>query len=106
MSSSWVRESPIDMVQGESRYFVLTIPGASSITGTPSLAIYNQGADTSATNLSSTSGTTDGASTVTTSTVQAVKGGEEYVLAITATVDGRTDVYLCKFIVSFPWGAA
>ena len=100
----YVLESPRTMVQGESRAFNLTIPGSPTITGTPTIAIYNQETDTSATNLSSTSGSASG-SVITTSTVQAVKGGEEYTLSISATVDGRTDIYLCKINVLYPWGA-
>lgn len=104
MSDSFVIESPVDMIEGESRAFNLTIPDSPTITGTPAIAIYNQETNTSATNLSATTGSASG-SVVTTSTVQSVKGGETYFLHITATVDGRTDIYLCEINVLYPWGA-
>ena len=106
MGSAYVKQSPIqDWVEDEQRSLTLTIVGSTAITGTPSLAIYNEQTDTSATNLSSTSGTTNNVDTVTTSTIQALKGGQTYKLAITATVDGNTITYICVIgPVSFPYG--
>ena len=106
MGTPYVKESPIqDWVEDESRPLILTIPGASAITGTPALKIYNGQTDTSATNLVSTSGTTNGVDTVTTSVIQSLKGGQTYTLLISATVDGATKKYLCVIgPVAFPYG--
>lgn len=101
-TTPWVRESPITMVEGESRSFALTIVGATTITGTPTCASFNADVDSSTTNLSgsvSVSGVV-----ITTKVMGTVKGGESYTLATTAVVDGRTDVILLKIEVLFPYG--
>ena len=101
-NSPWVIESPVQMVEGDSYTFNLTIPGSPTITGTPTVKIYNEETDTTATNLSGAASASG--SVVTTGTVQTVKGGETYTMAITVVVDGRTKVYLCLLNVLHPWG--
>jgi len=102
MTSPWVKETPRTMVEGESKPFNITVPGATTV-ATPTCKIYNQETDTSATNLSGTAAATG--NVITTQIVGTVKGGETYVLATTATVDGNTRIILCEIQVLHPWGA-
>ncbi len=95
---------PVTMVQGASTPFICYFPGTTAIGASPTAVIRIKGSDTdlSATNLSG-SASTNSVDTITTPTVQALLGGETYVLAITGTLDGRTDVYLVEIQVLFPW---
>jgi hypothetical protein len=100
----YVIGSPFTRVQGDSYPYVVTYPGASVI-ASPTCAIYQKGSDTDmVATLLSGSASTNGTTTVTTPIVQALAGGESYLLKITATVDGRTDVKLMELKCLFPWG--
>jgi hypothetical protein len=96
--------SPFNMAQGAANSWVISYPGASVISA-PTCAIYQLGnsVDQTATLLTG-SASTNGTSTVTTPVVHGLSGGETYRLAITATVDGRTDVKLMEIKCRFPWG--
>ena len=101
-NASWVRESPLTMVEGEAKTFNITVPGATTIGASPTCKIYNQETDTLTTHLSGTAARTG--NVITTQVVGSVKGGESYVLATTATVDGNTRIFLCEIQVLHPWG--
>lgn len=107
MGTPFVKESPIqDWVEDEDRALVLTIPGAASVTGTPTVALYNEETNVSSTCLGSTNGTTNGINNVTVANVKLLKGGQTYVLLITAVVDSATKKYKCVIgPVAFPYGA-
>jgi hypothetical protein len=98
----WVIESPVTMVEGSSAAFTIQVVGATTV-ASPTCAIYNNQQDTSSTNLTGSASVSG--NVITTKIVGTVKGGERYILATTATVDGRTDVYLLEIRVIFPWGA-
>jgi len=100
-NASWVIETPVTMVEGEAKTFNITVPGATTI-ATPTCKTYNQETDTSSTNLSGTAAASG--NVITTQIVGTVKGGETYVLATTATVDGNTRIFLCEIQVLHPWG--
>ena len=88
--TSWVNEGPQWGVEGEALVFTMTLQGAMSITGTPTAKCYKDGTDVSSTNLSgscSVSGLT-----ITLPTLGALTGGR-YVLAVTSSVDGRTEIH-------------
>lgn len=96
----WVRESPVTMVEGESRTFSLTVVGATTVTS-PVTTMYD--ADSSYTAGVSGSDSVSG-TVITTKVIGTVKGGSSYVVNVTATVDSRTDTFLCKIEVLFPYG--
>lgn len=104
MSKVWTVPPEKTMVEGESKAFVLTFLGATTISANPTNKIYLDEADLSSTNLTGTA--TRSGKAVTTQIVGSVKGGQEYILATTAVVDGNTLVRLTKITVLFPWGAS
>ncbi|MBU2249954.1 MAG: hypothetical protein KKD77_24625 [Gammaproteobacteria bacterium] len=108
MGTPYVKESPVqDWVEDEVRTLTLTIPGATSIGASPTAAIYNEQTNTSATNLSSTACTTNSVNTITTSNIQALKGGQTYTLLFSGTVNSKTMKYLCIIgPVAYSYGAA
>ena len=103
INNPYVLESPVLMVEGDTYTVNMTIPSSPTITGTPTAKIYNQKTDTSTANL--TGACTVTGSVITSPTLKTMKGGEDYTLAITAVVNGRTKVYLCEFQVAHPWGS-
>lgn len=101
-NNPYVLESPIALVEGESYPLLLTIPGSPTITGTPTVKMYNQETDTSSTNLNG-SASSPSAGLVLTPTIQSIKGGENYTMAITVVVDGRTEVHKCEIQGQYPY---
>ena len=101
MTIPYVLESPVNMTEGESWAYNLTLPGSPTITGTPTAKMYNNETDTSATNLSGAASASG--SVITTPILQALKGGEDYTLAVTAVVNGRTEVHKCVINVGHPY---
>jgi hypothetical protein len=102
-SSPWVRESPVTMIEGESRAFALTVVGASSVTVGASATIGYNGEGVASPAITSGSSSASGI-VITTNVISTLKGGETYVIATTATVDGRTDIILCEIRCLFPYG--
>lgn len=96
----WLNESPVTVVAGATRTYTVTYEGASSVSS-PSAIAYKDGTDVSATVFPSGSITASG-TTVTMKPLTALSGGEVYVIAITATVDGNTDVRKLKVIAANP----
>ena len=104
--SAYVKQSPItDIVEGETYVFDLTFAGNPTITGTPTIKVYNEETDTATNFLSSSNGSVSG-SVITTSTFQNFKGGQIYTLSIKATVNGQVRIYLCELRPLNPWGGA
>lgn len=94
MSSSelWVIESPVDMISGETITFSVTFQGATSVTS-PSATVYLNGTDYTSTAMPSGSHTASGnVATLKPLVAGANDGGEKYVVAVSATVDGNTEL--------------
>jgi hypothetical protein len=86
MSDTFVRESPITMVEGETRVFTVTWEGATTV-ATPLNTCFAGNKDVSATTLS---GNTTVSGIIQTSKIfTALKGGMTYVINFTATADGN-----------------
>lgn len=98
--TTFVLESPWYVVEGESYAFTLTYEGATSVTSPSAAAYKDESAVTNTifpTNLPSASG-----NVVTLSPATGFTGGERYVVAVTATVDGATVIKKIVFVVSTP----
>ena len=87
--TGWVQEGPQWAVEGESLTLSITLQGAMSISGTPTAKAYKDGTDVTSTNL--TGACSVSGLTITLPVLAAITGGR-YVLAVTASVDGRTEI--------------
>lgn len=96
----WVNESPIALVEGEEPVFTVTIAGASTI-ASPSVKLYKGGQDVTSTNMTG-SASTNGTTNVTLPKIVSTKGGNTYIAAITATINGVVEIKKVKFYVQKP----
>lgn len=100
----WVLESPINVVEGASPKFAITISNPSSSTppalSNPSTKIYKNGTDVSATCLTGSSSVTG--NVVILPTIGSLQGDNVYVVAVTVDIDNVTDVKKIQLIVQRP----
>jgi|SRR3990172_2379460 len=90
--TSVLRDSPIDLIEGAKRTFVLQYPWASTVTG-PTVAAYKGTTAYTATAFPSGSASASGTNvTLPELVVTDGDGGKKYSIVVTATVDGDTDV--------------
>lgn len=94
----YVLESPRYLVEGDLPTYTVTYEGALAVTS-PSAKIYKDETDTTSTNFPAGSASASG-NVVTLPTLAALVGGERYVIALTATVDGQVTVRKCLLIVA------
>lgn len=99
----WVNESPIALVEGEEPVFTVTVAGASSISS-PSVKIYKGGQDVTSTNMTG-SASTNGVNDITLPKIVSVKGGNTYIVAITATINSVVEIKKIKIYVQKPGDA-
>lgn len=96
----WVKESPLAIVEGAEPVYTLTVEGASTI-ASPSVKIYKGGQDVTSTNMTG-SASTNGTTNITLPKIVSVKGGNVYVVVITATINGIVEVKKMKIYVQKP----
>lgn len=94
----WVLESPYYATAGESLPFTFTYEGASSVTD-PVAAAYKDETTVTST-VFPTNSPSVSANVVTLSTATGLVGGERYVIAVTAVVDGATLIRKLLLIVA------
>jgi len=88
----WVEEEQADMAEGEKLTFSITFKGAVSVSS-PSVVVYKNGLDVTSTVMPSGSNTVS-ANVVTMKPLIAIAGdgGQIYVVACSAIVDGNTEI--------------
>ena len=88
----WVDEKEVDMVEGETITFAVEFKGAVSVSG-PGATVYRSGTDVTSTVMPSGSHTaSSNVVTLKPLTAQSGDGGQEYVVAVSATVDGNSEI--------------
>ena len=93
----WMTESPFRTCEGEILSFSVTFSGASSVTS-PAMAVYSKSTDKTTTLVPSNAPTASG-NIVSLSPIQIpASPDKEYVLCVTAVVDGNTEIRKCLFI--------
>jgi len=97
----WLNESPVSVVAGDTRTWTVTWEGAAAVSS-PSAVAYQDAAPATSTVFPSGSITASGATVTLKPFVAPTPGGEVYVVAITATVDGNTQVKKLKINVANP----
>ncbi len=100
----WVLESPINIVEGASPKFAITISNPSSSTppvlSNPVTTIYKNNTDVSATCLTGSSSVTG--NVVILPTVGSLQGDNTYILNVKVDIDNVTDVKKIMLIVQRP----
>ena len=86
----FVVESPLTVVAGETLTLSLTWLGATSVSA-PGATVYHNGTDETSTIMPSGSHSASG-NVQTLKPITAMTGGETYVIAASATVDGNTEI--------------
>ena len=86
---TWVVESPVDAIEGESLTFTITYEGATTVSS-PTAAAYRNKTTVTSTVFPTNTPTASG-NVVTLSPATGLLHGQ-YVIAVTATVDGNTEV--------------
>ncbi len=97
----WLNESPVSVVAGDTRTYTVTFEGATSVSS-PSAVAYQDGSLVTSTVFPSGSITASGATVTLKPFVAPTPGGETYVVDLTATVDGNTQVKKLKINVINP----
>lgn len=92
----WVDQSPIAISESAQPVFQLVMEDVSNITS-PSAKIYLNGTEKTSTCMSGSASAS--LNTITFPTIQTLKGGNNYVVAVTAIFDGVTDVRKLLLIV-------
>ena len=93
---SWVVEKDQVMVEGEALTWSVDFIGATAVSS-PSSKVYKNGSDYSSTVQSGSVSVSGTVATLKTITAQGGDGGSNYVVAVTANVDGNTEIR--KFII-------
>jgi hypothetical protein len=101
MDTVWAIESPVTMVEGESRTFTVQFLGASSVSS-PSVKAYHNKSDVTSTLFPTNTPTASG-DTVTLSPLEGIEGGETYVIVVTATVDSNTEIGKFQIVAVEPY---
>ena len=83
-------ESPVSVISGETLTLSLTWLGATSVSA-PGATVYHNGTDETSTIMPSGSHSASG-NVQTLKPITAMVGGEDYVIAASATVDGNTEI--------------
>ena len=91
MNDIWVVEKDQVMVEGESITFSVNFVGATTISS-PDTRCYKNGSDYSTTALSGSSSASGSVVTCEEVTAQAGDAGDTYVMVVSATVDGNTEM--------------
>jgi len=91
MNDIWVVEKDQVMVEGEAITFSVNFVGATTISS-PDTRCYKNGSDYSSTALSGSSSASGSVVTCETVTAQSGDAGEVYVVVVSATVDGNTEM--------------
>jgi len=89
-SEIFIIESPIVVVAGETLTLSVTWLGATSVSS-PTATVYHNGTDETSTIMPSGSHSASG-NVQTLKPITAMTGGEDYVIAVQATVDGNTEI--------------
>ncbi len=98
MTSVWLLESPIPVIEGESLFYNVTWLGASAVSS-PNATVYFNGTDVTSAAMPSGSHSVSGnVMTLKALSVLAAYAGGELVVVPQATVDGNTE--LRKFMLS------
>ena len=97
----WLNESPVSVVAGDTRTYTVTFEGAVSVSS-PSAVCYQDGSLVTSTVFPSGSITASGQTVTLKPFVAPTPGGEVYVVVLTATVDGNTQVKKLKVNVINP----
>ncbi|MBN2045437.1 MAG: hypothetical protein JW757_10490 [Anaerolineales bacterium] len=92
----WVVEKDQVMVEGEALTFSVQFIGATTV-ASPDTKCYKNGTDYSSTALSGSSSASGDTVTCETVTAQANDAGTVYVMVVSATVDGNTEIR--KFLI-------
>lgn len=90
----WIKENPISMIEGESIVFGVLYEGATSVSSS-SVTIYKNGTDITSTAAPGSSSESGNVVTMPQITAGSSDGGDKYVLVISATVDGNTELRKC-----------
>jgi len=99
MSRIWVKNSPITMVEGETITFSVRWLGATSVSSTTA-TVYRRNSDYTSTAMPSGSTSESGSiSTLKPLVAASGDGGTSYILAISATVDGNTEIRKCEVVI-------
>ena len=95
----WVKESPIEMVVGETVTYSVTFEGITTCSS-PSAKVYRNETDITSTAMPSGSASASG-NVVTLKPLVALSadGDEIYIVAITATADGNTEIRKCEVYI-------
>jgi hypothetical protein len=89
----WLAESPIDVVEGSTLVYNITWTGKSA-GASPAAKIYHNNQDVTATYMTGASTISNGTPPVQVlPSISGLVGGEEYVVVISAVVDGNTEVH-------------
>ena len=96
MNTTWIMESPLAMVEGESITYTVTYLGAASVSS-PTTKAYKDGTDVTTTVFPTNAPSASG-NVVTLSPVTGLVGGQTYIVALTATVDARTEIRKLKIL--------
>jgi hypothetical protein len=101
----WVIEEVDPLVAGSTMTYTVKFKGASSVTS-PGVAIYVDESDTDSASTLMPSGSHTASGNVATLkplVVPSTDGGKDYLLNVSATVDGNTEVALIKIKILRPW---
>lgn len=101
MTSIWVNESPITVVEGAEPVYTITVDGVTSIAASPTAKIYKAGTDVTSTNMPTGSASASG-NIITLPTIKNLVGGNVYVVVATFTGDGVKDIRKIMLIVQKP----
>ena len=91
MNDVWVVEKDQVMVEGEAITFSVNFVGATTV-ASPDTKCYKNGSDYSSTALSGSSSASGSVVTCEVVTAQSGDAGEVYVMVVSATVDGNTEI--------------
>ena len=86
-NATWVKESPVTVSASDEPVFAITYTGATTITS-PTAAIYLSGNDSPCTSTNMSGASVATGNVVSTPVIKNLKGGNTYIVVITATVDG------------------
>jgi len=97
----WVIENDQVMVEGEAITFSVNFVGA-TVVSSPDTRCYKNGSDYSSTALTGSSSASGSVMTCETVTAQSGDAGEVYVIVVSATVDGNTEMRKFKIRIAAP----
>ena len=100
MDEIWVNESPIYLVEGAGPTYTITYVGATTVSSSgATMAIYKNGSGSDLASTLLTGSLSASGNVLTLKTLQSLVGGNKYVISVSASVDGVTEVRKIMLVV-------